>query len=161
MNSSSVILLLGGNLGDRKANLKTAACEIQKTIGAITVHSSLYESEAWGKMNQPDYLNQVLLVSTTLSPQEVLHQALKIEFNLGRIRMEKWGARVIDIDLLYFGDKVINSPSLVVPHPGIAMRRFVLAPLVEIVPDFIHPVLNKNHRQLLAACDDRLTVNRI
>ncbi len=158
---STVILLLGGNLGDRQTNLEKAAHDIEETIGSITARSSLYESEAWGKTDQPGFLNRVLVVETLLSPDQVLKLALAAEKNLGRIRTEKWGARLIDIDLLYFEDKVIDSNNLTIPHPGISARRFVLEPLAEVVPNFIHPIIRKNHLQLLEDCEDTLSVNRI
>jgi 2-amino-4-hydroxy-6-hydroxymethyldihydropteridine diphosphokinase len=158
---STVIILIGGNLGDRSSNLKKATSEISETIGTIKTRSSLYETEAWGKTDQPKFLNQVLIVSTNLSPAQVLKYALETETKLGRVRAEKWGARLIDIDILYFDNQVINSGNLTVPHPGIAKRRFVLEPLVEVIPDFVHPVLNKTHRQLLAECKDILSVKQI
>jgi 2-amino-4-hydroxy-6-hydroxymethyldihydropteridine diphosphokinase len=158
---STVILLIGGNLGNRRNNLEKAGIEINETIGTITVRSSLYETEAWGKEDQPSFLNQVLIVKTILSPPKVLQQILKIEKKLGRIRKEKWGARLIDIDILYYEHQVIKSTHLKIPHPGIATRRFALEPLAEVIPDFVHPVLNKNHRQLLAECEDTLSVKRI
>lgn len=157
---SSVILLLGSNLGDRQINLEKAVHEIEKTIGPITTRSSFYESEAWGKTDQPWFLNQVVIASTLLSPLEVLNNALAIEKKLGRTRSEKWGARLLDIDILYFDTRVITSQSLIVPHPRIAARRFVLEPLVEILPTFIHPVSKKNHLKLLAECEDTLKVIR-
>lgn len=158
---STVILLLGSNLGDRQTNLEKAAQEIEVVIGSITARSSLYESEAWGKTDQPRFLNQVLVVTTLLPPTQVLELALAVEKKLGRIRTEKWGARLIDIDLLYFEKQVIDSDNLTIPHPGIAKRRFALEPLAEVAPNFIHPILRKNHLQLLAECKDTLTVNRM
>ncbi len=158
---STAILLLGGNLGDRQSNLEKAAREIEVTIGSITARSSLYESEAWGKTDQPSFINQVLIVTTTLSPTNVLKAALTIEHTMGRVRTEKWGARLIDIDLLYFENQVIHSDNLIVPHPGIAARRFVLEPLAEVLPNFIHPGIKKNHLQLLAECEDTLSVMRV
>jgi 2-amino-4-hydroxy-6-hydroxymethyldihydropteridine diphosphokinase len=161
MKSGKVILLLGSNLGNRKGTLKKASGLIQKRIGAVLLQSSYYESEPWGKTDQPDFLNQALVVETKLSPQATLTAALSIERELGRIRSEKWGSRTIDVDVLYVEDQIINSDSLIVPHPGIAQRRFVLEPLAEIVPHFIHPILNKNQKQLLDECKDPLKVKKI
>lgn len=158
---STAILLLGGNLGDRQANLKKATHEIEKNIGSIITQSSFYESQAWGKTDQPWFLNQVLMIATPYSPMQVLEHALAVEERLGRIRTEKWGARIIDIDLLYFENQIIDFENLIVPHPGITSRRFVLEPLAEIAPNFIHPVIKKNHLQLLAECEATLTVIRI
>lgn len=161
MKKQTAFLLLGANLGDRKSNLEKAAHLIEKQIGFITARSALYETKPWGKTDQPDFLNQVLLLETEQTPEDILKSALTIEHDMGRIRIEKWGARIIDIDLLYVGDQILNSENLTLPHPGIAQRRFVLEPLVELAPDFIHPALNKSHRQLLAECVDPLIVNKI
>jgi 2-amino-4-hydroxy-6-hydroxymethyldihydropteridine diphosphokinase len=161
MKKETAFLLLGANLGDRKSNLEKAAQLIEKRIGIIIARSALYETKPWGKTDQPDFLNQVLLLETEQTPENILKSALTIELDMGRIRKEKWGARLIDIDLLYVGDQILNSENLTLPHPGIAQRRFVLEPLAELAPDFIHPVLNKSHRQLLTECVDTLIVNRI
>lgn len=149
---------LGSNLGDRKANLTLAVELISVRIGAILKQSSVYETRAWGNTSQPDFFNQVILVSTKLSATECLTQLAEIEKNLGRIRTERWGPRSIDLDLLYYNKKIINTPDLIVPHPGIADRKFVLIPLVEISKDFVHPLLNKSNQQLLTECQDQLEV---
>ena len=161
MKKQTAFLLLGANLGDRKSNLEKAAHWIEKRIGFIKAKSALYETKPWGKPDQPDFLNQVLLLETDQSPGHLLKTALTIEHEMGRIRKEKWGARLIDIDLLYVGNQIVHSEALTLPHPGIAHRRFVLEPLAELAPDFIHPVLNKSHLQLLTECVDTLIVNRI
>ncbi len=148
-------------MGDRHAIFEKAAQQINDTIGSLVTLSARYESEPWGKTDQPNFLNQVLIIQTSLAPVQILIKVLAIEKKLGRVREEKWGARLIDIDLLYFENAVIESDELTLPHPGIAARRFVLEPLVEVVPDFIHPVLKKTQRQLLAACDDTLFVKRL
>ncbi|MEQ1588579.1 MAG: 2-amino-4-hydroxy-6-hydroxymethyldihydropteridine diphosphokinase [Cyclobacteriaceae bacterium] len=160
MKKQTAFLLLGGNLGDRKSNLERAAQLIGKRISFITARSALYETKPWGKTDQPDFLNQVLLLKTDLSPEHILKTVLTIEHDMGRIRKEKWGARLIDIDLLYVGNQILHSENLTLPHPGIAQRRFVLEPLAELAPDFIHPVLNKSHRQLLTECMDTLIAGR-
>jgi 2-amino-4-hydroxy-6-hydroxymethyldihydropteridine diphosphokinase len=161
MKKQTAFLLLGANLGDRTSNLEKAAHLIEKRIGIITARSALYETKPWGKTDQPDFLNQVLQLKTEQSPEYLLKTALTIEHDMGRIRKEKWGARIIDIDLLYVGNQILNSENLTLPHPGIAQRRFVLEPLAELAPDFIHPALNKSHRQLLTECADTLIVKRI
>lgn len=161
MKEDQVFLLLGSNLGDRKSNLEKASGLIEKRIGIIRQRSSLFETKAWGKTDQPDFINQVLIVETKLSPHILLKSALAIEKEMGRIRTEKWGARLIDIDLLYYGKQILHTDSLTLPHPGIAQRRFVLEPLTELLPDFIHPLLNKSHRQLLIECTDTLSVQKI
>ncbi len=161
MKKQLAFLLLGGNLGDRKSNLEKAALLIEKKIGIITAKSALYETKPWGKTDQPDFFNQVVVLETEQNPELILKSALTIEQEMGRVRIEKWGARLIDIDLLYVGHQILNSKNLTLPHPGIAERRFVLEPLAELAPDFIHPALKKSHRQLLAECKDSLTVNKI
>lgn len=154
-------LLLGTNLGDRVSNLKSAQINIEAIIGVITKSSSLYSTAPWGIANQPDFYNQVVELTTQLNPLEVLRAALSIEEKMGRIRKSKWGPRLIDIDLLFYNDKIINSAELTLPHPGIPNRNFTLQPLVEIAPDYIHPLLNKSLTILLNECEDQSTVERI
>ena len=156
-----IFLLLGSNLGDKKKLLNTACSEINKQVGQIVRRSSLYETAAWGKTDQPSFLNQVVEVVSGLSAEEILTRINQIEQQLGRVRMEKWGARIIDIDILYYAYDIIKTEKLAVPHPGIPDRRFTLAPLVEIAPDFVHPVLKKTNTELLAICPDTLEVKKI
>lgn len=158
MAKNHVFISLGTNLGDRIQNLRKAIRAIEYNVGEIIKQSSLYETKPWGKSNQPDFLNQVILVHTEKNPQECLNSLTSIERQLGRIRDEKWGARIIDLDLLYVNDQAINTKQLVLPHPGIPDRRFVLVPMVEIAPDFIHPHLLKKQKQLLEECADTLEV---
>src|SRR5690606_16256863 len=138
-----VYLILGGNLGDKYANLQKAIELVAVQIGNVIEKSSVYETEAWGKTDQPNFLNLALIAETKLEPLEVLEEIHKIETLLGRKREEHWGARTMDIDILFYDDEIISLSNLVIPHPYIAKRRFVLAPLVEIIPDFSHPVLKK------------------
>ena len=154
-------LLLGGNLGDRRKYIALAIAEIEAKIGNITKRSSLYETASWGKHDQPDFFNQVIEVKTSLKPQELLSGILSIEAELGRKRIEKWGSRIIDIDILLYQDQVINEPELIVPHPYLAFRRFCLMPLCEIAPEFIHPLLKKNIQELLIELSDDLFVKRL
>jgi 2-amino-4-hydroxy-6-hydroxymethyldihydropteridine diphosphokinase len=156
-----IFILLGSNLGNRKANLEKAALGIENRVGLIKKRSSLYETKPWGKSNQPDFLNQVVLLESNLPIESVLDRVLEIEQDLGRKRDEKWGARLIDIDLLYAEDRIIDSDKLSLPHPGIPDRRFVLQPLVEIAPDFVHPALKKTNWQLLEVCRDILLVKKL
>ncbi|UII29931.1 2-amino-4-hydroxy-6-hydroxymethyldihydropteridine diphosphokinase [Fulvivirga ulvae] len=156
-----IFLLLGSNLGDKKKLLNSACSIINSELGPIMGRSSLYETAAWGKTDQPAFLNQVIEVNSALSAAEVLKCINNIESRLGRVRTEKWGARIIDIDILYYGHEIIETENLTIPHPGIPDRRFTLAPLVEIAPDFIHPVLRKTNTELLARCSDKLEVNII
>ena len=147
-------LLLGANLGDRVATLRRAVDLIGARVGAVVQASGLYETAPWGVTDQPAFLNQVLGVETGLTPEAVLTQTQAIEEELGRVRHEKWGARVIDLDILYYGDLIIQSETLAVPHPFLHERRFTLVPLAEIAPDFVHPVLQKATSELLATCTD-------
>jgi 2-amino-4-hydroxy-6-hydroxymethyldihydropteridine diphosphokinase len=155
-------LLLGGNLGDIKGNLKLAIQLLEERVGKIVSVSSLYETAAWGKTDQPAFLNQAVGLETYLSPIEVLTAALAIEAELGRIRKEKWGERLIDIDLILFGDQVINiEGKLQVPHPHMQDRNFVLTPLAEIAGHVIHPVWNENISTLAENTSDKLPVKRL
>ena len=156
-----VYLLLGSNLGDRLKQVGNAADFIEKSVGTIVRKSACYETASWGNTDQPDFINQVLLIRTGLTAREVLEKALAIEVSLGRVRHEKWGSRLIDIDILFYGDQVIREPDLVVPHPHLHERAFVLIPLGEIAPGLLHPVLNRTVTELARNLDDTLLVKRI
>jgi 2-amino-4-hydroxy-6-hydroxymethyldihydropteridine diphosphokinase len=158
MIEKELFILLGTNLGDRNANFETAINEIQMHIGSIKIRSHCYETAAWGITDQPNFLNQILQVETNLSPNKALKIILKIEKKMGRIREQKWGARLIDIDILYFGNKIMDTESLKIPHPFLQERRFTIIPLVEIAPDFIHPIFNKSNKMLLEECEDNSDV---
>lgn len=147
-------LLLGANLGNRAATLAAARRLISARIGVIHRQSALYETAAWGLTDQPAFLNQVLAVTTELPPHDVLTHAQAIEAELGRVRRERWGARVIDIDLLYDNDRILQTDRLTLPHPYLHQRRFTLVPLAEIAPDFVHPVLHQTNAALLQHCTD-------
>lgn len=151
-------ILLGGNLGNREENLAQAKKHIEQKIGSIVQESSVYETKAWGVENQPDFLNQVILVETNLSPQQVLSDNLAIEKILGRVRHQKWHERTIDIDILYAEHSIINEENLKIPHPFIQERKFTLVPLAEISPNFVHPILNKTQKELNELCYDELPV---
>ncbi|WP_439881966.1 2-amino-4-hydroxy-6-hydroxymethyldihydropteridine diphosphokinase [Pontibacter sp. MBLB2868] len=154
----NVYLLLGGNLGERKTFLQLAREAITQQVGSVISSSRLYETAAWGKTDQPNFLNQVLQVQTTLSPEHVLQAINFIENELGRTRLEHWGARLIDIDILFYDDLVLQTQRLTIPHPQLHLRKFTLLPLVEVAPDMVHPVLHKNIHQLLEHCPDALEV---
>lgn len=153
-------LLIGGNLGNREQNLRRAVESIAAKLGTVVQASSIYETEAWGMQDQPAFLNQVLLVDTTLDPLQVLQAILSIELEMGRKRMEKFGPRTIDIDILFFGDTISKQTDLIIPHPQLHLRRFTLEPLHEIAPAFIHPVLKKSISQLLEESSDPLIVKK-
>lgn len=154
-------LITGGNIGDRKKHLERAAGYIAEKIGHILKSSAIYETAAWGNTDQSSFYNQVHLVETTLSPDEVMSIILKIEQEMGRIRTEKNAARIIDIDILFFNDEIINTASVVVPHKEIQNRKFVLKPLLELTPGFVHPLLHKTIAQLDAETRDQLEVNLV
>jgi len=151
-------LLLGSNMGQSKSLLSIAADHIQQKAGPILLKSAIYESEAWGKEDQDPFLNQVLLIESSLSASHLLHSLLQIELQMGRTRSIKWGARIIDIDILFYDEQQIQLDALTIPHPAIADRRFTLVPLHEIAPDFIHPVHHKSIKTLLLECQDPLMV---
>jgi 2-amino-4-hydroxy-6-hydroxymethyldihydropteridine diphosphokinase len=156
-----VFLLLGSNLGDRTQVLAAAREAIARQAGPVVSQSAVYETEPWGITDQPAFLNQVVEISTSFPPEDLLRIILNIEHDLGRVRYERWGARVIDIDILYFDDIVVDSARLTLPHPRIQDRRFVLAPLTEIAPDLLHPVLLKTSSKLLEECTDTSVVSKI
>ena len=158
MNSAS--LLIGGNLGDREENLATARKQIEIHCGRITKSSSIYKTAAWGKQDQEPFLNQALEIETSLNARQLIRKILKIERSMGRIRKEKMGPRIIDIDIVLFGDEIHDTSFLKVPHPEMQNRRFVLEPLAEIAPERIHPVLKKSIVELLKSCIDPLPVNK-
>ncbi len=157
----SVFLLLGSNLGERLANLLEARQQISRQAGEIVTVSNLYSTAAWGNSNQPDFYNQAIEINPFSGPHETLLTLLGIERNMGRVRVNKWGSRLIDIDILLWKDEQIQLPDLVVPHPHLPDRKFALVPLAEIAPEAKHPVLKKTILQILADCNDMLTVDRI
>ena len=156
-----VYILLGGNEGDPKKNLAAAKKEITKSIGKIVRHSALYQTAAWGITEQPDFLNQIIIINTKYTAAETLAKCLAIEKKMGRVRTIKNAPRIIDIDLLFFNKDIVNEKELTLPHPQIQNRRFVLIPLNELSPNLKHPVLNKTIHQLLTICPDNLEVKKI
>ena len=158
---NTVYFLLGSNLGNSKEQLLLAIENIEKYIGPLIKLSSLYSTAAWGNNKQPDFLNQVIIVQTLLAPQIVLNEILAIEEKMGRVRTVKNAARIIDIDILFFNSEIIKVKELVIPHPEIQNRRFVLIPLVEIAALILHPILKKNAQELLNICTDNLNVQKI
>jgi 2-amino-4-hydroxy-6-hydroxymethyldihydropteridine diphosphokinase len=167
---TTVYLLLGTNMGNRLQHLQDA----RDLIGNRTLSenispgskliplkgSSIYETAAWGKIEQDDYLNQVMVIGTDITAQTLLKITSCIETRLGRIRKKVWEPRIIDIDILFYGNEIIHEEKLIIPHPYLQNRRFVLAPLAEIAPHFTHPVFKKDILTLLAECPDPLWVRK-
>lgn len=158
---NTAYLLTGGNLGKREDNLAKARALLAEHCGEISKTSSLYETAAWGKTDQPSFLNQALEIKTKLNARQLIRRVLKVEKMMGRVRKEKLGPRIIDIDILLFNDEVHDISFLKIPHPEMQNRRFVLIPLAEIAATVVHPVLKKNIIQLLDECPDKLDVKKI
>jgi 2-amino-4-hydroxy-6-hydroxymethyldihydropteridine diphosphokinase len=154
-------LLTGGNMGDRDQQLALARELIDQHCGTIVNSSSLYETAAWGITEQPAFLNQALELDTTLNSRQLIRHILKVEKKMGRIRAEKYGPRIIDIDILLFNDEIHNYSFLKLPHPEMQNRRFALLPLSEIAAGVIHPVFQKSIARLLEECPDTLEVKKI
>jgi 2-amino-4-hydroxy-6-hydroxymethyldihydropteridine diphosphokinase len=159
--NAGIYLLLGTNIGDRNKNLGIALAAIEHSAGRIKKKSAVYQTEAWGKTDQSAFLNQVVEIETKLDPSTLLNEILSIEKIMGRERKDKWGERIIDIDILFFGLEKIESNNLTIPHPQLAKRRFTLVPLNELIPGFIHPVLQKKISELLEECIDPLEVMKL
>jgi len=153
-------LLIGGNLGDREANMSEARRLIGERCGTLRAASSLYATAAWGLQDQPDFLNQALFLETGAGAPELLEGLLDIERSMGRTRGVRYGPRAIDIDILFFNDHVIDAPGLDIPHPRMAGRRFVLTPLAEIAPKLRHPETGITVMEMLEQCPDELPVHK-
>ncbi len=148
-------------MGERELHLERARNYIVEKCGELKNISSIYETAAWGKTDQPMFLNQALEILTPLGPIQLLQQILNIERQLGRKRNEKYGPRNIDIDILFYNDEIYNDSSLIIPHPALQYRRFALKPMNEIAPDLIHPVLKKTIAELFGECPDDLQVTKL
>ncbi len=155
---NDIFLSLGSNVGNRGANLQTALVNLEQWEVRVLRSSSIYETEPFGKKDQGNFFNLAVQVKTDRTPEDLLMVLHAIERSMGRERKEPWGPRTIDLDILFYGDKVKNDDHLTIPHRHLADRRFVLEPLAEIAPGFVHPVLKKTVEQLLKECTDKGTV---
>jgi 2-amino-4-hydroxy-6-hydroxymethyldihydropteridine diphosphokinase len=153
-----VFLSLGSNLGDKEKNLKDAHFILEQNDIIINKSSKLYITKPFGYLEQDDFLNECLLCYTDKSPQDILKVIQNIEKTLKRERIIRWGPRTIDVDILFHGDNVIKTDNLEIPHPGIPQRDFVLRPLMDLDPDFIHPVLKKSVKELYLLIEDKCEV---
>jgi len=158
MSEVVAYLLLGSNIGDRVAHLQQAQQQLTATAGEIIAASAFYETAAWGLEDQPAFLNQALAVSTALNAPALLAACLATEQQAGRERHQRWAARTLDVDILFYGDAIIDAPTLKVPHPALPGRRFALTPLAELAPQLVHPQLGQTVAELLATCPDPLAV---
>lgn len=148
----TVYIALGTNLGDRMANFNEAIRALKEVVDVCRT-SPVYETPPWGYLDQPMFLNQVLEVETDLSPQDLHSHTKQIELEVGRTKTFQYGPRIIDLDILFFDDLMIDSESLKIPHPRIEGRGFVLVPMADLAPDFVHPILGKTIRQLCEESD--------
>lgn len=156
-----LIIAIGSNQGDWSVVLEQSLLLIGQSIGRVESISPIYNTPAWGNTDQPDFKNGVLSVITSLEPHTCLEQLLKIEVQMGRVRKEKWGPRILDLDILFYDSKVIQSPTLVVPHPFIEERQFVLQPLADILPNYVHPVNGKTIEDLLHQLPEKVKMERL
>jgi 2-amino-4-hydroxy-6-hydroxymethyldihydropteridine diphosphokinase len=158
---SEVIISLGSNLGNRKSALSNALAELSKTLGEMHCMSGIYESDAWGYDGQP-YLNQVAVFRSSKSPHEVLECLMAVEDKLGRPnRQPYYEDRFIDLDLLFYDDLIVIMHDLIIPHPKLHDRRFVLVPLAEIAPHKVHPSVGKSAQELLDECVDKAVIEKV
>ena len=150
--NATAVLLLGCNSGDCVQNILNALILLEKRVGKIIKSSSLFETSPWGFADQPEFLNQAVIIETLLQPLKLLEVLKNLEIEMGRITTEKWKQRCIDIDILFYDASVFESEELIIPHPHLHNRKFALIPLLEIMPEFTHPVIKKKIKELTDNC---------
>ena len=155
-----VFLSTGSNQGNSIANLNLANILLSQQIGLVKNTSSFYKTSAWGKTDQPDFINQCIEIITPFPPKMLMQKILQVEKQLGRIRHEKWGPRTIDIDILLFDNIILRDNDLFIPHPQMHNRNFVLAPLAELAPNLIHPSIKKTMKELVTETTDTLPIKK-
>ena len=155
---NTVYIQLGSNIGERESFISKSMEQIEENIGEIITESSVFETIPWGNKNQNNFLNTVIKIRTPFDAFKILQKSQEIENNLGRERVDKWGERTIDIDILFYNNEIINTTKLIIPHPLIQQRKFVLVPLSEIAPNYMHPILKKSISTLLSECKDNQKV---
>ena len=158
---NTAYLVTGSNMGERDKQLRLASKLLEERCGRIIDQSGFYETAPWGKQDQPAFINQAIVLETSLNARDLLTEILYIEHLMGRHREEKYGPRIIDIDIIFFNHHIINEAGLVVPHPEMTKRNFVLTPLSEVIPAYIHPVYYRTVSELLKDCTDDLAVNKL
>jgi len=159
---SKVFLGIGGNIGNKEIIFNKVYLFIENNLGRIITKSSMYESPPWGFHAEENFWNQVLLIETTLSPEKLLQKIHIIEKAFGRKRKKKhYNSREMDIDILYYDDIFMETEKLIIPHPLIQQRLFVLVPLTEIAPDFKHPLLRLTNQQMLENCKDESVIKKV
>lgn len=157
-----VFLSIGGNLGNKRANFDKVYTHIQNELGCIVLRSSVYETPPWGFDSEDSFWNQVLCIETLLNPSEILEKIKKIDAAFGRKRnSEGYSSREMDVDILYFEDKIIETENLTIPHPLLHKRLFVVVPLAEIAPDWVHPVLKLTSVDMLNNCEDKSEIKKV
>ncbi|MFY8021507.1 MAG: 2-amino-4-hydroxy-6-hydroxymethyldihydropteridine diphosphokinase [Bacteroidia bacterium] len=159
--NKGIYLLLGSNMGNASKHLSDAINHIKQLDLQVVAESSVYKTAAWGKTDQHPFLNQCLAVESNMSPETLLSSLLQIEKEMGRVRIEKWAERIIDIDILFYHDLIMETNSLQIPHPHLHERRFTLVPLCEIAPQMLHPKLGISALEMLSLCADSLDVEKL
>jgi 2-amino-4-hydroxy-6-hydroxymethyldihydropteridine diphosphokinase len=154
----NIIILLGSNLGDRLANLKQAIAAIA-SFSKILQQSNIYQTAAWGNTDQADFLNQAIEIQTQQTAENLMHALLAIESQMGRVRLQKWEPRIIDLDIIFYESEIHTTDFIQIPHPEMQNRAFVLKPLLDLIPNFEHPILKQSISQLWEKCPDQLEVS--